>query len=71
MQVQASHLRHCFLPHRRRLTTNAATHDEHRATEDSFYSAGLVAVMCKSFLCAFEYSAPETSGSGALPPRLQ
>lgn len=40
---------------------NAATHDELRATEDSFYSAGLVAVMCKSFLCAFEYSAPESS----------
>ena len=33
--------------------TFAASYDEARATEDSFYSAGLVAIMCKSFLCAF------------------
>ena len=37
------------------LHTIAALYDELHATEDSFYSAGLVAIMCKSFLCAFDF----------------
>ena len=36
-----------------------ASYDEMRSTEDSFYSSGLVAIMCQSFLCAFEYSSFE------------
>jgi hypothetical protein len=62
----------CFLPFLLfYLTRCVATYDEVRATEDSFYSAGLVAVMCKSFLCAFEYSSLESSGPDNALSHLQ